>query len=628
MIRERRNKEKLQQYYYKFINEGILDPNVHPWVAESWKRCSKWGTRHDYMPLLIKLRSDELARRRNYHSEAIEFVDGLYAESREHFNSYNLSLLLIDKDAFVLKNYALPFYQKTPGDVEGARVAEQDIGTSSISLALEHKVPFLLFGPEIWIEDCQSGDACSAPIIINGEVKYILSLVAVQQAELPYSAIVSLLLSMKYGLEHYLNLKNRLDAAHTILDVMPLAVFNIKQGGEVAYANKIGRQRIPSEGKSPKGLPNINDVVLNYKHTALYKGFKGVPSFSKEVTWITPGKTYEDLTTVVPMHNGKSVSGIVAVSLPVEDLRTLLAYASGYKSRYSLKSMVGTAKVFEQMKNKATRAARSEHHLLLQGEPGVGKLRLAHGIHQASVRAAGPLISVKCAAASEEVLERELFGIQRAGEFQPGKIELANGGTLFLDEIEKMPLRLAQKLAEGLLLEQAGEGRFNNLDVRIIAACDSNLKRLADKGLFSLKLYELLSKMVIKIPSLRNRKEDIAVLANHIISEIAHQHDIAGKTLTVEAVKMLESFNWPGNIKQLQEVVELAFFSTDNERITEKDIKLPDEIGPSRAWKQDRQAFIAAWKASGGNISRLANNLSVSRVTLYRYLKKYGLEKE
>ena len=627
MIRERRNKEKLQQYYYKFINEGILDPNVHPWVAESWKRCKNWGTRSDHMPLLVKLSEEELVRRQACHRETIEFVDGLYAQSREHFNGYNLSLLLIDKDAYVLKNYALPFYQKTPGDVEGARVAEQDIGTSSISLALEHKVPFLLFGPEMWIEECQSGDACSTPIVINGEVRYILALVAVQQAELPYSAIESLLLSMKYGLEHYLNIKERLAAAHAILDVVPLAVFTIRQGGEVAYANKLGWDRLQGKDNKEKGMPNINNVVLNYKHTALYKGLKGVPSYNKEVTWITPGKTYEDLTTVIPEYNEKTVSDILAVSLPVEDLRTLLAYASGYKARYSLKSMVGASEVFTQMKGRATRAARGENHLLLQGEPGVGKLRLAHGIHQASPRAAGPLISIKCTEVAEEVLDREIFGVHNDHETQVGKLEIANGGTLFLDEIEKMPLHVADHLAQILTTGKMAKNGVEKVDVRIIAACDSNLKRLTDKGLFSAALYRLLGITVIKIPSLKNRKEDIAILANHIISEIAVQHGIAVKTLTPAATELLESFNWPGNIKQLQEVVELAFFSTDHEVITEKNIKLPDEVGPSRAWKHDRQAFITAWKASGGNISRLANKLDVSRVTLYRYLKKYDLEK-
>lgn len=633
MIREKRSKEKLQFYYTKFVNEGILDPNVHPWVAESWQYSSQMGVGRNVMPALSRLPKTELAHRRVRHQVAIDYIGSMYSEIEEHFNLYNLSLLLLDNECYALKNYAMPFYQKMPGELEGARLAEIDIGASSIAMAARHGVPFLMFGSEMWIKECQSGDACSAPVFLNGELQYILTLVSMQQDNLPYSSIVALLLSMKYAVENHLEQQVRLDAKKAILDAVPHAVYHILPGGEVAYTNKLGQSRLAGIALDNKGdkYPNLSDVVLNYRHTPLYKGFLGVPSYNKEVTWITPQKTYEDITTVVPLYRDNEVQGIVAVSQPIEDMRTLVAHAVGYTARYSMGSMVGKDSSFAVMKDKAARVAKSGIHVLLQGEPGTGKQRLAHGIHQASTRAAGPLISVRCGDMPAEMLEVELFGNVVLEESRSGKLELANSGTLFLDEVEKIPHHLQIRLAEALMTgktRRAGEEVLRPVDARIIAACDSDVKRLAERGVFDSRLYDVIGRTVVKMPPLRARKEDIPLLAEHIIDELAGQHNMLKKTLTSEAAELLISYEWPGNIKQLQGVVEQAFFNTVGEKINGTDIILPGDTAPGRAWKEDREVFIEAWKAAGGNISRLANMLDVSRVTLYRYLKKYGLERD
>jgi len=634
MLREQRSKAKLGGYYEKFTGTGEMDPNVHPWVAESWQKSRDLGVSPEKMPKLVKLEKPEIMRRQHLHKKAIAYLNGLYNQTREHFDVYNLSLLLLDHECYVIKNYALPFFQKTPSELEGARLAASDIGTSSISIAHEHKVPFLIFGSEMWIKECQDGDACSVPIIVDGEVIYIATIVSVEQEKLPHSAIVSLLLSIKYAMEQYLIMLDQLEARHAILDSVPFAVYHIIPGGDVVYSNKLGQSRLAGIDavSSHGGLPNLNDVVLNYRHTPLYKGFKGIPSYNKEVTWITSRKTYEDITTVVPLEYEKAVTSVVAVSLPIEDLRTLVAHAVGYKARYSLSSMVGSAPAFITMQEKAGRVARNGNHLLLQGESGTGKQRLAHAIHQASARAAGPLISLKCGDIPTEVLEGELFGTGATrDESCTGKIELANGGTLFLDEVEKIPLHVAAKLAEALKVRQLcreGEEVKRNFDIRIIAACDSDLKRLTEKGVFSSSLYGIISKSTIRIPTLRARREDIYLLAEHIITELAEQHSLEVKEISPAAVEQLMSYDWPGNIKQLQGVVEQAFFNTAGSSIGVEDISLLGETGIGSAWKEDKEVFVNAWKIAGGNISRLANMLDVSRVTLYRYLKKFGLDKD
>lgn len=635
MIREQRSRTKLEGYYRRFIDEGVLSPNVHPWVAASWERSKALQVPTKEMSVANRLSAAELQESQEKHCNAIEYLGTLCNEVREFFQTYNLSLLLVDADCTVLKSYSLPFYQKTPGEIEGVRVGIEEVGTSSISIVREHKMPFFLFGPEMWIEACQQGDACSAPIMLNGELAYIVTLVSVEQESIPYDAVISLILTMRLALEQHLSLSLRLKAQETILNAAPFAVYHVMPGGEVAYANKLGRERLEGIG-ARRGdiITNLNEVIMNYRHTPIYRGFSGIPSYNKEVTWITKARTYEDITTVVPLERDvdQAVSSVVTVSMPIEDLRTLVAHAAGYTSRYSLSSMVGEGTTFAAVRDKAARVARNGHFVLLQGESGTGKQRMAHGIHQASSRAAGPLIAVKCGDITPDLLEQELFGVTVSPEIShPGKLELADGGTLFIDEIEKIPNNVAQILVQALrskTIKRIGEDIERRIDVRLVSASDSDLKRLTERGAFCRELFEIVAKSVIRVPSLRSRREDIPLLAKHIIAELSVQHQLPVKNILPETADMLKHYDWPGNTKQLQGVIEYAFFNTRGDDIHPEDINLMGDVKPDNTWKEDREVFVKAWQAAGGNVSRLANLLNVSRVTLYRYLKKYGLERK
>lgn len=365
MIREHRSREKLEGYYRKFVEEGILDPNVHPWVAESWMKSRELGIGTEKMDVSRKLPKEEFAALQAKNQDAIDYLSGISEDIREFFQEYNLSLLLIDSECRVLKSYSLPFYQMTPGEIEGVRVGVEDVGTSSISVAYAHQTPFWMFGPEMWVKECQLGDACSAPIKVNGEFQYIITLVSMEQVPMPQDAIIALLLTMKNALEAHLAESVRIKAEEAILDATPFAVYHVMPGGEVAYANKLGHTRLEGIGaKRPddkKYTSNLNDVIMNYQHTPIYKGFNGVPSYNKEVTWITPKKTYEDITTVVPLERDadRAVESVVVVSMPIEDLRTLVAHAAGYTAKYSLNSMVGEGTTFASVRAKAARDRKS-----------------------------------------------------------------------------------------------------------------------------------------------------------------------------------------------------------------------------------------------------------------------------
>lgn len=640
MLREQRSREKLEAYYRQFRQNGVIDQNVHPWVADSWLKSRDLNIPSDRIDTIRMADKGDFAELQKKHSSAIEFLGNISDNIREFLQHYSLSLLLLDSSCLVLKSYAQPFYQLTAGEIEGAYIDMESVGTSSVSIACEHKAPFWMFGPEMWVEECQQGDACSAPIIVDDDFRYIVTLVAVRKAQVDQDAVIALLLTMKESLEQHLRQEARLKAQEAILDATPLAVYHVLPDGSMVYANELGLSRLKKigakdkeNGDKSKSLLNLNDHIMNYRHTPIAKGFEGIPSFNKAVTWITNNRTYEDITTVVPLKNeiDGSVNSVVAVSMPIEDLRMLVAHAAGFTAKYSLGSLVSDGDTFGSIRERAFRLARSRNHILLQGEAGTGKQRMAHGIHQASNRAAGPFITLHCGDTTPEIMEQDLFGVTYGGDVShQGKLELAHGGTLFMDEIEKLPKDIAAKLARALQSGSAcrvGEKLARNIDVRIVAACDSDLRRLTERKLFDKDLFGIISHSIIRVPGLRSRKEDIPVLADNIIKELATLHQMPIKTLSAETIDKLTSYDWPGNIKQLQGVIEYAFFNTEGMVIQPENISLLGDVKPDTSWKSDKAVFLKAWQAAGGNVSRMANLLNVSRVTLYRYLKKYGLEK-
>ncbi len=620
MYRERRNREKLEQYYQRFMESGDPNSNVHPWVAASWLRCKKAQIPNEALPRLRRLEPAALKDIQTKSSSVLNYLDGLVSECCPPLAEACRSLLLIDKDGHVLKDHA-PREGFGPWEnLTGFRLTEKDVGTTAVSLCLEHEEPVLLFGPELWCRPLHRGDNLAVPVRWQGQLCYVLSLYVLGEG--PYELWQGLLLSWKYALEKFLLAEEQRCMNEVLLEQLPMSFYQVGAGGSVRLANSRGRQRL-AEGA------DLRETFLNYDKLPIAQALAGKPVYRQEATWIAADRTFEDITTAVPLAMVGRLDSALVISMSVDDLKTTIAHARGYNSRYSLYSMVGESKEFLFMQSRAGRLARSSGNVLIQGEPGTGKQRLAHGIHQASTRSAGPLITLQCCRQSEEELEEELFGRPQGKEPLLGKLELAQGGTLFLDEVEKLPKALCEKLAAALtgqLTDEAGQPR--RYDVRILAACDSNLRRLTAKGLFPEKLYGLLASSVLQVPPLRERPGDIPVIAQHMLAELGAQYNTGQKRLTAAATEALEQCRWPGNVKQLQGVIEKACFHSHSALIDAEDLVLPQDKNAQHAWKHDKEAFIEAWKGSGGNITKLAESLMVSRVTLYRYMRKYGLSEK
>ena len=628
-MRERRNAEKLAKYFQEYQENGELNVNVHPWVGESWQRSRQEKIATGIVKSPKILDGQSLGIRQKRHQRVIQYLHSLCDASHTFLSAQKLNVLFTDEEGYVLSVFGGYVSSFSKFQV-GQRISEEDIGTTSLPIAYLRQVSFVLFAQEIWQNWLEIGWMGTAPITLDESVRYGITFVS--DSELDNLEVASNMLEVfRTSVETFVRIEEEVESQRAMLDAVPLAIYRIRPDSKLLYANKLGKERMSIiSPQSPS--PNLNDVVLNYDRTPLAKAAQGIPTYNKEVTWSTQRKNYNDITTAIPIERENEVAEIVCVTMPIEDLRSLVAYAAGFSAKYTLDSLYGEAPIFIAMKEKAEKVAKQHIPTHLLGDSGTGKQRLAHGIHQASGRSEGPYISVKFGDSPLELVEMELFGrVDANGDSHPGKFELADGGTLFLNTLEKMPQALGAKIlqavAQGMVC-RVGESIARNVNVRIIGASDIELKRLVDRGEFSPELYHWLSRSVIRVPALHARKSDIPLLAQHIVEELAQQNSLPNKKISQGAVDVLMSYDWPRNIKQLQFVVEQAFFRTSALTLEGKDILLPGSDRSSQDWKEDKNTFIELWNAAGGNVSRLANMLRVSRVTLYRYMKKHGVIKE
>jgi transcriptional regulator with GAF, ATPase, and Fis domain len=247
---------------------------------------------------------------------------------------------------------------------------------------------------------------------------------------------------------------------------------------------------------------------------------------------------------------------------------------------FKTRDMIGDSPAIQLIKEMIERVAPTEARVLITGSNGTGKELVARWIHEKSNRSAGQLVEVNCAAIPSELIESELFGHEK-GAFTSaikqrlGKFELANGGTLFLDEIGDMSLsaqaKVLRALQENKITRVGGEKEII-VSPRIIAATNKDLKREIEKGNFREDLYHRLSVIVIHVPALNERKEDIPVLAEHFVKEICDDYGMPLKTISPDAFRELQKINWTGNIRELRNVVERLVILCEK-KITDKDVK-------------------------------------------------------
>ena len=318
--------------------------------------------------------------------------------------------------------------------------------------------------------------------------------------------------------------------------------------------------------------------------------------------------------------------------------------------------LLGNSKAMERLRGQIRKLARSQAPIYISGESGSGKEMVARSIHEQGPRCNGPFVPVNCGAIPSELMESEFFGHKKgaftgAVESKEGLFRAADGGTLFLDEVADLPLTMQVKLLRAIqekAVRPVGEQAEMKVDVRILSATHKDLHQLVEDSLFRQDLFYRINVIELKVPSLRERSEDVELLANHILAQLAKECDLPAVTLSSEALSKLKNYHFPGNVRELENILERAFTLSEEDEIQADDIHLPnmddgDRTGVTSDLEVpefdhagenlenfleniEKQAIEKALEETRWNKTAAAKKLGISFRALRYRLKKLGME--
>ncbi|MBN2125727.1 MAG: sigma 54-interacting transcriptional regulator [Deltaproteobacteria bacterium] len=336
-----------------------------------------------------------------------------------------------------------------------------------------------------------------------------------------------------------------------------------------------------------------------------------------------------------------AVETLTDISEIVQRDHQIEAFQRQLRAEDGFHGILGASASMQRVFNLIANATRSDAPVIVFGESGTGKELVARAIHETGSRRRKPFVKVNCAALNESLLESELFGHVKgaftgAYRARQGRFEAARGGDIFLDEIGDLPLSTQVKLLRVLeekVIERVGDNRPIAVDVRIVSATNRNLEELIERGLFRKDLFYRINVIPIAVPPLRERREDIPILAEAFFKRIRMKSGKHMQGISNEAMTCLMSYGWPGNVRELKSTFEYAFVSCQESLI--RPYHLPRSIlrwqedhggsGASKGDESKKQQLLDALEKTGGNQSQAARVLGVSRVTIWNRMRKYGI---
>ncbi|MDD2496770.1 MAG: sigma 54-interacting transcriptional regulator [Desulfitobacteriaceae bacterium] len=625
--------ERVKQLKLEILN-GVVDLSevdlVQPVIIDSWIRSSNYGLKAHLSPrtcpvipkaemekLLVENRfliNATLSSLRQFESVLNANYDIILSDP----NGVNLLVMLGQNNNISFKNFNL-----VPGTVWN----EKTIGTSAMSLAPILKRPIQVCGPEIFLDDFHDVAGSSAPIFdIKDNMAGVLSIgtvfyQCVNSFNLSLVASIAELIQKEFQLALY---EEMYKATNEASDE---AMITVDGQGFIAYVNQLAVSLFQHVGNDLIGRP-FDSIFGN--QPKIKKTMKSGRSLSN--TYIDIPKLGSCQCSVSPIRDrqGSRFGCLISLKRCKADPVTT--------NGDSFAAIIGSSAPIRKIVSMSRRFAKCESNILLQGESGTGKELFARAIHNIS-RPNRPFVAVNCGAIPKTLAESELFGYE-GGSFtgaerqgRQGKIEYAGNGTLFLDEIGDLPLELQPillRVLEEKQIVRVGGTRSIQVDFQLVAATNKNLFDLMEKGQFREDLYYRLAIFKIVIPPLRERGQDILLLSDHFLSALAQKRGIPLLTLNRSAKNILTQYSWPGNVRQLKHCLTYAASISSDGVIRSEN--LPEEIRLTPVSGEEESVHNAemesirqALKKSGHNVSDAARSLGLSRATLYRKIKKYGL---
>lgn len=667
---ERTDLTMIKDKYKKYIIDRHpipdSDPDVPQYILDSWRRCLTYPVAdiHHSIPAINKKNMDALLIQNKFLlNVAHPYLIDLY----QYLTNTGIILSLSDKNGiiidFVGDNETLSTIGENTDLYLGSRRDEIHSGTSGIALCLILKRPIQVCGSEHFCPIFHNTIGTAAPIkdTSGNIIGNLGSVVPLEQADQNY--ILAMISSTANSISKELSLKQSLQKIEEIKSQLSIIVENIQSGvlfidneGSIILYNHAAVELIGSFQNILRR--NINDFLIPKSSG---KNITELKKNIQNVEYLVSGNhTQKNILSVsvsLVYGNEHQTIGKLVILEELKKLHQLAGKISGFHATYTFDSIIGKSADIIAAKNTASTIANSSSNVLILGESGVGKELFAQAIHNASSRARKPFVAINCGSLPKELIESELFGYV-PGAFtgasktgQPGKFELANGGTIFLDEIGDMPLALQTSLLRVLQtrsITRIGDTHQKSIDVRVITATNVNLLKAVENKDFRNDLYYRLNVLSIEIPPLRTRTSDIPLLSLHFL-EMKNQKLRKNVTnITDDAMEVLCQYNWPGNIRELENVIERAVNLSDNCFIDVKN--LPDNIvrkhscsdnstniesinehAPDESYPEisNQQKFLleltAALQKEKGNITNVAKSMNIPKRTLYRKIKKYQI---
>ena len=433
---------------------------------------------------------------------------------------------------------------------------------------------------------------------------------------------------------------NHLD---TVIDLLSEAVFVYNQDMEIVHFNRAAEQITGHKKEEVLGRKCvvIFDKSLCLNNCQLCMTVK--TGANREVRFQSPflRKDGERRTGVFRAGLLERVAdGRARVLVSLTDVTELTRLQHELKSSHTFRHLIGKSPVMQDLFAAIRNVAEYDSTVCLFGESGTGKELVARAIHYESPRAGGPLVKVNCSAFSDSLLESELFGHVK-GAFtgalkdRPGRFEEAHGGTLFLDEIGDLNERVQVKLLRVLQekeVERVGENLTRRVDLRIIAATHKDLPREVAAGRFRQDLFYRLNVIPLHLPPLRERREDVPLLAEHFLKQWNRKHKKKVDGISAAALGALMDYAWPGNVRELENTIEYACVKTAHRRLQVEDLprSLRWPSGPAPRTRRPRRRLtrkqiVEALRACGHNQTQAAEHLGIHRITLWRKMRALNL---
>lgn len=632
--------------WVNFIKNGQVNSSViRPDVLDSWLRCKSNGMDPVNTVELPLISAREVNEKLRDNAELLKIVLPHMEFLFEIVRGEGFVINFIDKDGFILKQIAdEEAYEicRKSNSLPGANRLEENAGTNAIALAFITKKPIQIAGSEHFLQELHRW-TCSAAPVLDEDKNVICAISVAGRYEMIHRHTLGMVAAVSQAIEneiriHSINSKltRSYEQLQTTFEMVTDGLLYI-ENDEIVQCNNSMCDLIGMPAEEIIGKPYSECIITTPKIDTIIKN-GGNESGNVKVSIASGQSTQSCFVDVRPIFTGHGQDIKVAVFKKVNELRKLASRITN-QTRYTFDDILGNSEEIRSTIEIAKRAAMHNVRVVLEGESGTGKEMFAQAIHNMSDRSEAPFMAIDCGAVPVELLESNLFGYEGGSftgakkEGKAGVFELANGGTILLDEIENMNLEMQQKLLRALeekYVTRIGGSKQIPFDVRIIAASNTSLAKKVEEKTFREDLYYRIGVMNIKIPSLRERRDDIPLLVEHFLS--VDTPITKKKHMDREAMEKLVNYSWPGNVRQLINTIEYAKIMTNTQEIHVEDLPLTMKAPERSSMKGPQKHFDTlkvatakyvdeVVKANDNNISKAARVLGISRATIYNLMK-------